>query len=676
MPVHPASVATRVFSHAARHVAERVASLGAVCCLAMASPTQAACLAPGQGDLAPLEDLAFRDPGPVPAVVAKLVQRADMQNPQQRATLAAIAGEALRQVSKEEQALAQAEAGLTVLAPDTTSPLALRLRMLRAVLMAGEAQALAELNQVLAAAANNPLAQGCALRDRGWLLLNGSQLEQALADLIRSHALLQAHSDRNEQAVAMGRLSNAYVQGGDFAAALKLVDETIAHFKTINAQVRLSTALGRRSQTLALMQRWPEAEAAAREARTVSEQNSDPAGAALHLLSLCRLVGRQNREAEASALCDESLRLMQATDTDDRSNLDWLALNRVELLRSRAPTAAELTELNRAVQNAASSGSSLQGRAYKVRAEVLAKQGDYRAAYDDLQRLLALMRSSTETERVNSQAAMRVRFETDRALAQAASLEQQNQTGRERTVWLAVAAGALTLAVAGLGYALLLNRRHRARLTEVAERDELTRLPNRRKILEYARQQLALSRRRGSTLVIGMVDIDHFKRINDTHGHAGGDCVLRAFGGISHTALRGTDTVGRWGGEEFLLVLPDCPLQAAAAVAERLRSTLGAQAVQAESGTQLRFSVSIGLATADPGETDLDTVLQRADAALYAAKAQGRDRVVVHGQVVDAQVVDARVVDTQVVDTQVAAAQAVDAPEISANKHAAKCLQV
>jgi diguanylate cyclase (GGDEF)-like protein len=186
-------------------------------------------------------------------------------------------------------------------------------------------------------------------------------------------------------------------------------------------------------------------------------------------------------------------------------------------------------------------------------------------------------------------------------------------------------------AAAGLGYALLQNRRHQLRLTQVAERDDLTGLPNRRKIMDDAERQFSLARRRGSALVIGMVDIDHFKRINDTFGHAGGDLVLGAFGISSRPALRGTDSLGRWGGEEFLLVLPDCALADGAAVAERLRKALAGNTVVNAEGQNLRYTVSIGLAALTPADEHLQALLQRADTALYAAKSQGRDRVVLDG---------------------------------------------
>jgi diguanylate cyclase (GGDEF)-like protein len=127
------------------------------------------------------------------------------------------------------------------------------------------------------------------------------------------------------------------------------------------------------------------------------------------------------------------------------------------------------------------------------------------------------------------------------------------------------------------------------------------------------------------------VDIDHFKRINDQHGHAGGDAVLSSLGKTARSALRTTDALGRWGGEEFLLVLPDCSLSGALDVAQRVRSSLAEHPIQTTGGTEVSFTVSIGLAAIAPTDTNLQALLQRADRALYAAKAQGRDRVVLDG---------------------------------------------
>jgi diguanylate cyclase (GGDEF)-like protein len=592
----------------------------------------AACMAPAQGVLAPLEALAFRAPAQALAQLEKLGALAATQAPVERAQAMAMAAEAARQLGQGPVFMAHANAGLAALAPVRDSDLALRLRAVHAIGQDDAAVGLAEFDAALLVAADRPLVRGCLLRDRGWTRLSTNDLEGALRDLIEAHALLAPHLQRDEQMVATGRLGVAYVNAGDHTSALALVAETEAHFRSTQAPVRLVTALGRKAYSLSMLKRLPEAEAALREALAISRQNGDSGGAEQTLISLCQAVGRQDREAEALALCAEAERAMVGSASADDDSLHQLALLRVEVLRSRAPNAQEMAKLQEVLRAWEGANERELARVYLARARALAARGDFEAAHQDTMKVLSLQRAATESERIKSQAAMRVRFETDRALARGAALAEQNKIGKERLLWVALAALASLAAAGGLGYSLLLNRRHQLRLTQVAERDDLTGLPNRRKIMEDAEQQFALARRRGSALVIGMCDIDHFKRINDQHGHAGGDRVLAAFGKTARPALRSTDSLGRWGGEEFLLVLPDCALPDGAAVAERMRVLLGAHAAQDDTGQELRFTVSIGLAMATPEDDSLQAVLQRADAALYAAKAQGRDRVVLDGK--------------------------------------------
>ena len=604
--------------------------------LLMASAVQAACLAPAQGELQALDTLAFRAPAQALVKLKALAEspatQASPPTPIQRAMWFALASDATRQLGMGGASAKHAEAGLAALAPDTRSDLALRLRVARAVQMDNSAAAIKEFDAVLAELMDKPMARGCVLMNRGWRQLDTDNLEAALRDLMESVNLLSKFGERDDQMVAMGRLSVAYVRSGDHTAALRLVDESIEHFRSTGAQVRLTTALARQADSLVVLKRSQEAEAALREALNISREIGDVASQGEVLARLCGAVAKQDRasaEKEALGLCAEAERLLRANKMLDQDTMHNLAMLRVEALRSRAPTDAELAALNLAVEDATASGMpSYLARAHRTRATALAARGDHRAAHADLLKFVELLRTATALERTNAQAAMRVGFETDRALARNAALDQQNQSARERLLWVAVAGFASLMATGGLAYALLLNRRHQARLTVVAERDDLTGLPNRRKILESAEQQFALARRRGSELVLGMMDIDHFKCINDQHGHAGGDLVLSRFGKAAQSALRSTDNMGRWGGEEFLVVLPDCNASSALEVAERLRSHLVMRpTVTPGDAAPIEFTVSVGLAAMGPADASLQALLQRADRALYEAKAKGRDRV-------------------------------------------------
>jgi len=159
----------------------------------------------------------------------------------------------------------------------------------------------------------------------------------------------------------------------------------------------------------------------------------------------------------------------------------------------------------------------------------------------------------------------------------------------------------------------------------MATRDELTGLPNRRRGQELVEQELLRSRRTGRGFCLALLDLDHFKRINDGHGHSAGDAVLRAFAPAALAAIRASDVLARWGGEEFVLLLADTGLPAARAAAERLREQV--ERLQVAVGAQpLAVTVSIGLTEYRSGET-MTQLLERADLLLYEAKAQGRNRV-------------------------------------------------
>jgi two-component system, cell cycle response regulator len=167
--------------------------------------------------------------------------------------------------------------------------------------------------------------------------------------------------------------------------------------------------------------------------------------------------------------------------------------------------------------------------------------------------------------------------------------------------------------------------RRNAELEELARTDVLTGLANRRHADDVLRATIAGARRHGRDVSVILVDIDRFKSVNDRHGHAVGDAVLRAVAARLAAGLREEDTASRWGGEEFLLVLPDAP--DAGVIAERLRATLAADPVHTGDGHCVAVTASFGWAAWSAGET-ADTLVARADTALYAAKDGGRDRVV------------------------------------------------
>jgi len=163
-------------------------------------------------------------------------------------------------------------------------------------------------------------------------------------------------------------------------------------------------------------------------------------------------------------------------------------------------------------------------------------------------------------------------------------------------------------------------------LRALASLDGLTGINNRRHFLELCEKELDRAQRYGHTVALMMMDVDRFKRINDTYGHAAGDEVLKQLAATCAANLRGPDILGRLGGEEFAVTMPECGIEAAGHAAERLRRTLAKIEVPSEQGT-ISFTISIGVVARKEGE-NLTSVLDRADKAMYAAKQGGRNRVV------------------------------------------------
>jgi diguanylate cyclase len=163
-------------------------------------------------------------------------------------------------------------------------------------------------------------------------------------------------------------------------------------------------------------------------------------------------------------------------------------------------------------------------------------------------------------------------------------------------------------------------------LAHVSSTDELTGLANRRHGLAIAQHALALQRRHGGSAVLVVVDLDHFKQVNDRYGHAAGDEVLREVARTLREAIRVTDTAARYGGDEFLLVLPATTLEGANELTKRIHAKLAAAVF--EHASDLRVTLSFGAAEAHVEMADVEDWIQQADAALYRAKEAGGDRLV------------------------------------------------
>ncbi|MGH2511832.1 MAG: diguanylate cyclase [Candidatus Limnocylindrales bacterium] len=169
--------------------------------------------------------------------------------------------------------------------------------------------------------------------------------------------------------------------------------------------------------------------------------------------------------------------------------------------------------------------------------------------------------------------------------------------------------------------------------------DPLTAVLNRQALIGRIEAELDRAARYGRPLSLVLVDLDHFKRVNDTHGHTAGDTVLREFAAVLKANVRAVDVVGRYGGEEFMLVLPETDADAAATMAEKLRRVVAGRQIRIEDGNVLSITMSAGVAGGLGPHLRLESLINDSDAALYSAKALGRDQVYVFHELAEGNLV-------------------------------------
>lgn len=176
--------------------------------------------------------------------------------------------------------------------------------------------------------------------------------------------------------------------------------------------------------------------------------------------------------------------------------------------------------------------------------------------------------------------------------------------------------------------AALHNARLHEKIQQLAITDSLTGLLNRRGFFNYAERELSRFQRVNKAFSLIMVDLDHFKEVNDTYGHPFGDKVLQEMAQICLKDIRKIDLIGRYGGDEFIILLPDTKSERAVQVAERIRACFESFRLDTEDGKSLSFTASFGVAQADAQTQTLDDLIPQADAALYASKNKGRNQVI------------------------------------------------
>lgn len=362
-----------------------------------------------------------------------------------------------------------------------------------------------------------------------------------------------------------------------------------------------------------------------------SRDIGDDVGQAIVTLDLAALRLAQGEPARVLELVRGVLPLMHGSEAPARlAHAQGLIIESLARLK-RAEVLAEI-EKARALDTQPLSPLE-RARLAERMAEGYASQGLFAQAYAELQRSVQAVAVSQQSIRDTQVLRLQARYEIARREAELADLRHRAEADRlslqareaqQRALWAALAA-LVGLLIVGtwLGLRALRWRRQRA---DLGLRDELTGAPNRRAVLAFAQEQFELCRRLRLEFSVALVDIDHFQQLNDRHGRAAGDRVLRALAQSAADLLRGQERIGRYGGDEWLLVMPGTAPDELPGVFERLRAGLASRHIQGLPHPH-GLTLSMGAATLNDAIDSVDALVDEAHRQLNRAKAEGRDRL-------------------------------------------------
>ncbi len=450
---------------------------------------------------------------------------------------------------------------------------------------------------------------------------------ESLIWLKKAYALYEAQGDRLGMSDMLASIAAAIrapttASTQDLAQAADYIQRAIDLLDPQRHQATLASYLDHLALTKMRMHEPKEAEALLR--RAIRQRESGPystVDAALdYRLSTALL--EQGRATEALSSLKASLPMLRSGNSPSLYPHALMAEARALAKLQQRDESLGALEVARSRVDELKIGR-LSSDYYTAAAEVHSAFGDYRQATEMLQKLLVVEREAAllSNRRVFEDA--KVSFAVDIKERENALLKAREVASESRRLALLL---ALTLAAAlllGGALFLWLQIRQRRRFADLAMQDELTGAPNRRCMLDQARHELDARRRYDHRLWVAILDIDHFKSFNDRFGHDVGDAVLREFYSTCRRQLRTSDTLGRWGGEEFLLISRELDADAVVALFERLLCAVGECELPGVP-MDVRIGFSMGACEMGGASRDAESVIKLADEALYKAKAAGR----------------------------------------------------
>jgi len=460
-----------------------------------------------------------------------------------------------------------------------------------------------------------------------------AQYEQALELLTKAYQTSEQVNAKNSKNDVLNSMANVYYNTGQLEQAYRYYTELVELDRNSQDKNALSISLFNLGHVNASRKQFSKADNNFQEALDISQSLKDDLGAASALKALGVNAQAQSKLLVAQKHLKAALKIFIAIHDKTQSARVQRHLGDIAQEQQRYPQARDHYFAALSVLQKQPFSKALM-RTHRGLSASYQNMGNIEQALEHHQRYASLQKQLLEQQNKEVTQRLQVQFETQRFAAENEQLNLMNQQQvlelEHRQATLKMQYLMLLLALAILALMIVLwtrSQKHAKAMQKLATRDELTNLQNRRSLMQYAMREWHRSTRFNRDYCCIAIDIDHFKNINDTWGHATGDQVLKLVSSTIHSTLRVTDSVGRIGGEEFLLICIETNKEQAVALAERIRSKV--ENLQHPHQPGKPVTISLGVAQLLK-PISLDELIAQADDALYKSKNNGRNRVTLY----------------------------------------------
>ncbi len=512
------------------------------------------------------------------------------------------------------------------------SELILKMRLCRSSALQGVGESVkaeTELLTILATSRDQGFreVEGLAHLNLGQMLSFANRFASSLDHLVNAKSIFSALKSVHQERITLNSIAVLYGRMGENEKAITYFQEVLALNKSLGKKRNIAVVLyniGRRYEDL---KQYDKALNHFNEALNIHRETKNEKSQAVIERALGGLYNTMGKPEKALP------HLFNAIDTLERKNILksqaqlHLEFGKTYALMKRSKEALVSLEKSEKL-NKQTVSQQLSSDIYETRSRVYEQLNQWKDAYYSLTEFkkssdgLLAMKADEQLRRMNALFDLEKQQEVNKVLSEKNRLQQRELDLQFITLALACVL-LIVIVVFTIGQIKVARK-----MRELALTDELTKIPNRRHIIDYGKQTLSTCQRHKKSLSVIIFDIDHFKKVNDTLGHAIGDEVIKKVAFVSRNLLRQGDMVGRIGGEEFLAILPFTEAAQAEEVAERIRQQI--QKIDFTSVAQnLKVTVSVGVATQEQPETavTLDQLIHDADQALYSVKQNGRNGV-------------------------------------------------